>query len=200
MLTAYPLLRTRSTAEVVAYIESVAGLSLSKVGGDAPGETVINGLWLKRLSFAAFRYGFEASIAPADDLSTYILSLPVRGSMRVAGGEARARIAPGMGVMLSPGAPLAVAYPQDLHRIVMRVAVAALTRQFALMTGRAPAAPLRFLQLDLVLGTPPGLGQPSAAGAAGECAESVLRLGAAGSDCRVSEKAGVVKSVRCQAE
>jgi AraC-like DNA-binding protein len=144
MLAAYPLLRTRSTAEVVAYIESVAGLSLSKVGGDAPGETVINGLWLKRLSFASFRYGFEASIAPADDLSTYILSLPVRGAMRIDDGERCAVIAPGMGLMLSPGAPLAVAYPQDLHRIVIRVSVEALTRQFALMTGRAPAAPLRF--------------------------------------------------------
>jgi hypothetical protein len=62
------------------------------------------------------------------------------------------------------------------------------------------ARPVRFLQLDLVLGTPPDLGQPSAAGAAGVCAESVLRLGAAGSDCRISEKDGVVRSVRCQQE
>jgi hypothetical protein len=62
------------------------------------------------------------------------------------------------------------------------------------------ARPVRFLQLDVVLGTPPAPGLPSDAGAAGECAESVLRLGAAGSSCRISEKDGVVKSVRCQAE
>jgi hypothetical protein len=62
------------------------------------------------------------------------------------------------------------------------------------------ARPVRFLQLDLVLGEPAGPGRIGVAGDAGECAESVLRLGAAGSDCRISEKEGVVKSVRCQAE
>jgi AraC-like DNA-binding protein len=144
MLAAYPLLRTRSTAEVVSYIECVTGLALSKVGSDAPGETVVNGLWLKRLSFASFRYGFEASIAPPVDLNTYILSLPVRGAMCIVDGERREAIAPGMGVMLSPGARVAVAYPQGLHRIVMRFSIDALMRQFALLTGRAPAAPLQF--------------------------------------------------------
>ena len=144
MLAAYPLLRTRSTAEVVAYIESVTGLALSKVGSDAPEETVVNGLWLRRLSFASFRYGFEASIAPPEGLNTYILSLPVRGAMCIVDGERREVVDPGMGVMLSPGARIAVAYPQHLHRIVMRFSVEALTRQFALMTGSAPPAPLRF--------------------------------------------------------
>jgi AraC-like DNA-binding protein len=144
MLAAYPLLRTRSTGEVVSYIENVTGLALRKVGADAPEETVVNGLWLKRLSFASFRYGFAASIAPPVDLDTYILSLPVRGSMCIVDGERRAAVAPGMGVMLSPGARIAIEYPQHLRRVVMRVSIEALARQFALMTGRAPVAPLRF--------------------------------------------------------
>jgi AraC-like DNA-binding protein len=144
MLAAYPLLHTRSIGEVVANIEDVTGLRLRQVGREPPGETAVNGLWLKRLSFASFRYGFEASIAPADDLSTYILSLPVRGSMRIDDGERRASVAPGMGVMLSPGARFAIAYPQHLHRVLMRVSADALTRHYALMTGSAPAAPLRF--------------------------------------------------------
>ena len=149
MLAAYPLLHTRSIGEVVAYIEDVTGLCVRKLGREAPDATAVNGLWLKRLSFAWFRYGFEASIAPADSLSTYILSLPVRGAMCVVDGERRATIAPGMGMMLSPGAPLAIEYPQHLHRIVMRFSADALARQFALMTGSAPAAPLRF---DHVIG------------------------------------------------
>ena len=60
------------------------------------------------------------------------------------------------------------------------------------------ARPVRFLQLDLVLGTPPDPGIPSAEGLAGECAESVLRVGTPVTDCRISEKDGVVRGVRCQ--
>lgn len=63
MLGAYPLLHTRSIDEVVAYIEDVTGLSLSQVGRAAPGGTAVNGLWLKRLSFASFRYSFGAPSA-----------------------------------------------------------------------------------------------------------------------------------------
>jgi AraC-like DNA-binding protein len=144
MLSAYPLMRTRSIDEVVALIESVAGLAVRKIGRDAPEETVINGLWFRRLSFSSFRYGFEASIAPIHDRGTYILSLPVRGAIRVAEDERRSVIGPGMGVILSPDAPLTMEYSQDLHRVLMRLSVEALTRQFALMTGNAPAAPLRF--------------------------------------------------------
>ncbi len=144
MLAAYPLLRTRSIDEVVTLIENVAGLSLRKIGRDAPAETVINGLWLRRISFSSFRYGFEASIAPANDLATYILSLPVQGALRVADGDRRSIIGPGMGVILSPGEPLAFDYPQHLHRVIVRISVDALTRQFALLTGGAPASPLRF--------------------------------------------------------
>jgi AraC-like DNA-binding protein len=152
MLSAYPLMRTRSIDEVVALIESVAGLAVRKVGREAPDETVINGLWFRRLSFCSFRYGFEASIAPVDELPAYILSLPVRGSIRVVEGEQRSLIAPGMGVILSPGAPVAAEYPRDLHRVLMRISVDALTRHFALMTGNAPPAPLRF---EHVLGDGP---------------------------------------------
>jgi hypothetical protein len=62
------------------------------------------------------------------------------------------------------------------------------------------AAPVRFLQLDLAFGEPPEPGAPSPAGLAGECAESVLRVGAAGTSCRISQKDGVVRSVRCALE
>jgi AraC-like DNA-binding protein len=144
MLAAYPLLHTRSTDEVVALIDNLGGLALRKVGGEPPGETLINGLWLQRLSFSWFRYGFEASVAAADGLPTYILSLPVRGSIRIAEGERRSVIGPGMGALLSPGTPLEFEYARHLHRVVVRISVEALTRHFALMTGSAPPAPLRF--------------------------------------------------------
>jgi Thermolysin metallopeptidase, catalytic domain len=62
------------------------------------------------------------------------------------------------------------------------------------------AAPVRFLQLDLALGEPPAPGVPSPEGAAGVCAESLLRVGAAGTACRISQKDGVVRSVRCALE
>ncbi len=61
-------------------------------------------------------------------------------------------------------------------------------------------APVRFLQLDLAFGEPPAPGMPSAEGAAGVCAESVLRVGAVGTECRISQKEGVVRSVRCALE
>ena len=62
------------------------------------------------------------------------------------------------------------------------------------------ALPVRFLQLDLAFGEPPAPGVPSAAGEAGVCAESVVRVGAAGTACRIAQKEGVVRSVRCQAQ
>jgi hypothetical protein len=62
------------------------------------------------------------------------------------------------------------------------------------------AVPVRFLQLDLAFGEPPAPGVPSAAGEAGVCAEGILRIGAAGSACRITQKDGAVKSVRCTAE
>jgi hypothetical protein len=61
------------------------------------------------------------------------------------------------------------------------------------------ARPVRFLQFDLVLGEPPGTGLASAAGLAGECAETVARPGSATMVCKISEKDHVVKKVRCKA-
>jgi hypothetical protein len=62
------------------------------------------------------------------------------------------------------------------------------------------AAPVRFLQLDLAFGEPPAPGVPSAAGEAGVCSESVVRVGAAGTACRITQRDGVVRSVRCRAQ
>ncbi len=62
------------------------------------------------------------------------------------------------------------------------------------------ANPVRFVQLDLAFGEPPAPGVPSPEGAAGVCAESVLRVGAQGTSCKISQKNGAVSSVRCQAE
>jgi hypothetical protein len=68
----------------------------------------------------------------------------------------------------------------------------------ALPLAQGIALPVRFLQLDLAFGEPPAPGVPSAAGTAGVCAESVMRVGAAGTSCRISQKDGAVRSVRCQ--
>ena len=62
------------------------------------------------------------------------------------------------------------------------------------------ASPVRFLQLDLAFGEPPAPGVPSAAAEAGACAESVMRVGTTGTACRISQKDGAVRSVRCQAQ
>ena len=59
------------------------------------------------------------------------------------------------------------------------------------------ASPARFVQLDLAFGEPPAPGQPSAAGAAGVCAESVQRVGAQGTKCKITQKDGVVSRLQC---
>jgi hypothetical protein len=63
---------------------------------------------------------------------------------------------------------------------------------------RVPALPLRFLQLDLVLGQPAEGAAPSPEGEAGLCAESVLWLSRPGSACKVSAKSGVLSSASCR--
>jgi hypothetical protein len=62
------------------------------------------------------------------------------------------------------------------------------------------AEPVRFLQLDLAFGEPPSPGAPSPEGALGVCTEGVLRVGGAGTSCRISRKNGAVSSVRCARE
>jgi hypothetical protein len=59
------------------------------------------------------------------------------------------------------------------------------------------ANPARFVQLDLAFGEPPAAGQPSPEGAAGVCAESVLRVGVQGTRCKLSQKNGVLSSLSC---
>ncbi len=59
------------------------------------------------------------------------------------------------------------------------------------------ANPARFLQLDLAFGEPPAPGQPSPAALAGVCAESVLRVGAQGTSCKISQKDGAVSKLSC---
>jgi hypothetical protein len=62
------------------------------------------------------------------------------------------------------------------------------------------ASPVQFFQIDLALGQPPAPGVPSTAGAAGVCAEGILRTGVGGTACRIAQKDGAIRSVRCQAE
>ena len=63
---------------------------------------------------------------------------------------------------------------------------------------RAPSLPIRFLQLDLVLGEPDGGAVPSPEGEAGLCAQSVLWLSRPSSACKVTEKNGVLSSASCR--
>ena len=55
------------------------------------------------------------------------------------------------------------------------------------------------LQFDLVLGDQSMTGVGGAAGNAGLCAESILRVGDPAISCKVSEKNGSLKSVACSA-
>jgi hypothetical protein len=63
--------------------------------------------------------------------------------------------------------------------------------------GEGLANPARFVQLDLAFGEPPAAGQPSPEGADGVCAESVLRVGVAGTRCKISQKDGVLSKLSC---
>ena len=58
--------------------------------------------------------------------------------------------------------------------------------------------PVRFLQFDLVLGEQAETGVGGAAGDAGLCAETLLRIGDPSDNCKVQESQGVLKSVSCK--
>jgi hypothetical protein len=68
----------------------------------------------------------------------------------------------------------------------------------ALALERELELPVSFLQLDLVMGEQLTTGVGGAAGDAGLCSETIMRMGDPTAAWKVSEKNGLLKSVACQ--
>lgn len=90
MLKEYPILRSRSSDHFISLIERATGLRMRHAGRENLGESVMHGLWLRRMCFSSARYGFASRLAPAEEMTTYHLSLPLRGTIGVSAGEMRA--------------------------------------------------------------------------------------------------------------
>ena len=66
------------------------------------------------------------------------------------------------------------------------------------IVSRALEEPVTFLQLDLVMGQQATTGVGGAAGDAGLCSETILRIGDPTAACKVSAKNGLLKAVACK--
>jgi AraC-like DNA-binding protein len=144
MLREYPILRSRSSDHFIALIERATGLRMRNAGRESVGESVMHGLWLRRMCFSAARYGFASRLAPAEEMTSYHLALPLRGVIGVTAGETRIVTEPGGCALMSPGVPTEFHYPPQFERITVRIDVDAVMRQYFLLTGRTPANPPRF--------------------------------------------------------
>jgi hypothetical protein len=100
-----------------------------------------------------------------------------------------------------PAAGCAPGSAAGLGRVTLAAGASSLSYDFQTSRStlpRALAQPFRFLQLDFVLGGQPGGGVGSAAGDAGQCAESLLWLARPSSSCKPQGRNGALTSVSCQ--
>jgi AraC-like DNA-binding protein len=98
-----------------------------------------------QLTVSQLSYGSDVKVDVPPPETAYHLALPLRGACVIRQGRDIANIAAGEhGAMMSADDPLDVHWSPDAHQYILKISQESVSSQLSRMTGRSPAAPVRF--------------------------------------------------------